>query len=95
VQSIGRECEKVTAARGVNPFSMKPESLFRETLPRAPESPQEIPLDGYLGPRQPSLTWGPRSTSHTLGVSDFGCGKSEPPHASVVCLLGAAAEDKR
>jgi hypothetical protein len=54
-QSIGRKYEKVTAARGVNPFSRKPESLFRETLPRAPESLQEIPLDGYLGPRQPSL----------------------------------------
>jgi hypothetical protein len=42
VQVIGRECEKVTVAGGVNPFSRKPESLFRETLPRAPELPQEI-----------------------------------------------------
>jgi hypothetical protein len=39
----------------VNPFSRKPESLFRETLLRAPESPQEIPLDGHLRPKQPSL----------------------------------------
>jgi hypothetical protein len=53
--SIGRECEKVTAARRVNPFSRKPESLFRETLPRVPESPQEISFDGHQGPRQPSL----------------------------------------
>jgi hypothetical protein len=50
-QPIGRECEKVTAARGVNPCPRKPESLFRETLPRASESPQEIPIDGHLGPR--------------------------------------------
>jgi hypothetical protein len=54
-QAIGRECEMVPAARGVNPFSRKRESLFRETLLRAPESPQEISLDGYLGPRQPNL----------------------------------------
>jgi hypothetical protein len=47
--------KKVTAARGVNPFSRKPKSLFRETLPRAPESPQEIPPDAHLGPRQPTL----------------------------------------
>jgi hypothetical protein len=55
VQAIGRECEKVTAARGVNPFSRKPESLFRETLPRALELPQEISPDAHIGPRQPTL----------------------------------------
>jgi hypothetical protein len=54
-QPIGRECEKVTAARGVNSFSRKHESFFRETLPRAPEMPQEIPFDEHLGPRQPSV----------------------------------------
>jgi hypothetical protein len=54
-QPIGRECKKVTAAHGVNPFSGKPESFFRKTLSRAPESPQEIPFDGHLGPRHPSL----------------------------------------
>jgi hypothetical protein len=41
------------------------------------------------------MTRVPGSTSHTLGVSDFGCGKSELLHAPVVRLLGAAAEDKR
>jgi hypothetical protein len=41
------------------------------------------------------MTRGPGSTSHTFCVSDFGCGKSEPPRASVVHLLGAATEDKR
>jgi hypothetical protein len=54
-QPIGIECEKVTTARGVNPFSMKPESLFRETLLCAPELLQEILFDGHHGPRQPSL----------------------------------------
>jgi hypothetical protein len=34
-QAIGRECEMVPAARGVNHFSRKPKSLFRETF-RAP-----------------------------------------------------------
>jgi hypothetical protein len=29
------------------------------------------------------VTRGPRSTSHTGYVPDFGCGKSEPPHAPV------------
>jgi hypothetical protein len=54
-QAIGRECEKVTVACEVNPFSRKPESLFRVTLPSAPESPPEIPPDVHLGPRQPTL----------------------------------------
>jgi hypothetical protein len=40
------------------------------------------------------MTRGPGSTSHTVCVSDFGCGKSEPPHA-IARRLGAAAEDKR
>jgi hypothetical protein len=34
-QAIGRECEKVTAAHGVNPFSRKPESLLGKPF-RAP-----------------------------------------------------------
>jgi hypothetical protein len=29
-QAIGRECERVPAARGVNPFSRKPKSLLRK-----------------------------------------------------------------
>jgi hypothetical protein len=41
------------------------------------------------------MTWGPGSTSHTVCVPDFGCGKRELPRVSVVRLLGAAAEDKR
>jgi hypothetical protein len=41
------------------------------------------------------MTRGPGSTSHTVCVPDFRCGKSEPPHAPVVRFLGAAAEDKR
>jgi hypothetical protein len=54
-QSIGRECERVTTTREVKPFSRKPESSFRETLPRAPQSPQEITRGGHLGSRQSSL----------------------------------------
>jgi hypothetical protein len=34
-QAIGRECERVPAARGVNPFSRKPESLLGKPF-RAP-----------------------------------------------------------
>jgi hypothetical protein len=41
-----------------------------------------------------SLTRGPGSTSHTVGVPDFGCEKSEQPHA-IARRLGGAAEDKR
>jgi hypothetical protein len=52
---LEENAKKVTTARRVNPFSRKPKSSFRETLPRAPESPQKISLDGYLGPRQASL----------------------------------------
>jgi hypothetical protein len=40
------------------------------------------------------MTRGPGSTSHTGCVTDFGCGKSEPPR-TIAHLLGAAAEDKR
>jgi hypothetical protein len=29
------------------------------------------------------MTQGSGSTSHTIGVPNFGCGKSEPPHAIV------------
>jgi hypothetical protein len=42
VQAIGRECERVPATRGVNPFSRKPESLlgkpFRSPLNRRKKS---------------------------------------------------------
>jgi hypothetical protein len=38
-QAIGRECEKVTAAHGVNSFFKETRVLVRETLSRAPQSP--------------------------------------------------------
>jgi hypothetical protein len=41
------------------------------------------------------MTRGPRPTSHTPWVSDLGCGKSEPPLAQVLRLLGAVVEDRR
>jgi hypothetical protein len=41
------------------------------------------------------MTWGPKSTSHTVCVPDFECEKSESPHAPVVLLLGAVTEDRR
>jgi hypothetical protein len=41
------------------------------------------------------MTRGPRPTGHTPWVPDPGCGKSEPPHAPVLRLLGAATEDRR
>jgi hypothetical protein len=43
----------------------------------------------------PVYAWGPGPTGHTPWVPDSGCGKSEPLHAPVVCLLGAATEDRR
>jgi hypothetical protein len=67
--SSWRECESLTAARGVNPFS-------RKTPARAP---------GNLARRVPSaqatqsLTWGPRPTSHAAGVLVSECKKGEPP----------------
>jgi hypothetical protein len=42
-----------------------------------------------------SMTRGLEPTGHIPWVPDPGCGKSEPPHAQVVRLLGAAAEDIR
>jgi hypothetical protein len=91
------KCEKLTTAHEVNHFSRKPESFIRETLPHAPETPQEIPFDGHLGLRQPSL-WhggpGPQVIQFVcriLGAKRAGC---ESPHA-IACHLGAAAEDKR
>jgi hypothetical protein len=135
-QAIGRECEKVTAARGVNSFFKETKVLVRETLPRAPQSPQKISPNAHQGHpvydigarvhksyrlcaglqvrkertaaraysappwgrcrrQTQSMTRGPRSTSHTVCVPNFGCGKSEPSCAPVVRLLGAAAKDKR
>jgi hypothetical protein len=49
MQSIGRECEKVTAARGVNSFFKETRVLVRETLSRAPQSPQKISPDAHQG----------------------------------------------
>jgi hypothetical protein len=54
-QSIGRECERVTAARGGEPFFKETRVLAQGTLPCAPQSPQEITREGHLGSRQPSL----------------------------------------
>jgi hypothetical protein len=48
-QSIGRECEKVTAAHGVNSFFKETRVLVRETLSRAPQSPQKISPDAHQG----------------------------------------------
>jgi hypothetical protein len=44
--AVGRECESVTAARGVNPFS-------RQTLPLAPRDAAENLA--RRAPKQPSL----------------------------------------
>jgi hypothetical protein len=143
-QSIGREYEKVTAARGVNSFFKETRVLVRETLSRAPQSPQKVSLDVHQGnpvydtgawvhksyelcaelwvrkkqtvvracranhrtrqrassspPQETtaqSMTRGPRPTGHTPWVPDPGCGKSEPPHAPIVRLLGATTEHRR
>jgi hypothetical protein len=48
-QTIGRECEKVTAARGVISFLKETRVLVRETLPRAPQSLQKISPDAHQG----------------------------------------------
>jgi hypothetical protein len=67
VKSIGRECERVTATREVKPFSRKPESSFRETLPHTPQSPQEITRDGHLDLGSPVYDTGARvHKSYTL-----------------------------
>jgi hypothetical protein len=47
-RSDWRECESVTAARGVNPFSRKTLSL----------APWEILSDAHLAPKRPSLGHG-------------------------------------
>jgi hypothetical protein len=53
----------------VNPFSRKPESSFRETLPHAPQSPQEIARDGHLDRSSPVYDSGARvHRSYTLRV---------------------------
>jgi hypothetical protein len=82
-QAIGRECERVPAARGVNPFSRKHESLlgkpFRVSLNRRRKSRLMRTKDQATQ----SMTQGAKSTSHTVCVPDFGCGKSEPRHAPV------------
>ena len=50
-------------------FSRKPESSFRETLLRAPQSPQEITCDGHLDPSSPVYDSGVRvHRSYTLRV---------------------------
>jgi hypothetical protein len=48
-QAIGREYEKVTAARMAKSFFKETRLLVRETLPRAPQSPQKISLDAHQG----------------------------------------------
>jgi hypothetical protein len=48
-QAIGREYEKVTVARRVNSFFKETRVLVRETLPRAPQSPQKISPDAHQG----------------------------------------------
>jgi hypothetical protein len=48
-QAIGRECKKVTAARGVNSFFKETRVLVRETLLRAPQSPQKISPNVHQG----------------------------------------------
>jgi hypothetical protein len=56
------------------------------------------PLDIQSGPPrlvQDLHVCKPDPTGHTPWVPNFGCGKSEQPHAPVVRLLGAAAEDRR
>jgi hypothetical protein len=54
-QAIGRECERVPAAPGEHPFFKETRVLVRETLPRAPQSPQKISPDAHQGPRQRNL----------------------------------------
>jgi hypothetical protein len=71
--AIGRECESVTAARGVNPSS-------RQTLPLVPQdatgNPDQRTPDAQV---TQSMTWGPGSISHMDCVLNAWCGKSEPP----------------
>jgi hypothetical protein len=64
-----RECESVTAGRGVNPFSGK-------ALPLAP---LEIQSDARLAPAATqSPTRGLGSACHTPGVLDSECGEDGP-----------------
>jgi hypothetical protein len=65
-----RECESVTAGRGVNPFSGKALSL----------APEEIPSDVRLAPvTTQSPTRGPGSACHTPGVLVSECREDGPP----------------
>jgi hypothetical protein len=72
---IGRECESVTAARGVNPSS-------RQTLPLTPRNAMGNP-DRSTPEAQAtqSMTRGPGPTSHTDCALNSWCGKSEPLRA--------------
>jgi hypothetical protein len=66
-----RECESVTAGRGVNSFSGK----------ALPLTPLEIPSDACLAPAATqSLTRGPGFACHTPGVLVSECGEDGPSH---------------
>jgi hypothetical protein len=79
-QAIGRECERVIAAREGEPF-------FKETRVLSQENPSACPsiTAGDLARRAPrtkttqSMTRGPGPISHAADVPVFECEKSEPP----------------
>jgi hypothetical protein len=81
--TIGRECESITAARRVNPFS-------RQTLPLTPRiatgNPTRRTPDASAAQ---SLTWAPGSISHAPGVQVSECRGSELP-----CGERTAAHDR-
>jgi hypothetical protein len=84
--TIGRECESVTAARGVNPFS-------RKILPLVPrDAAEDLARRAPRTKTTQSMTRGPGPTSHTGCVPDFECEKSEPPHVGMR-RLGAVVEE--
>jgi hypothetical protein len=89
--AVGRECESVTAARGVNPFS-------RKTLPLAPQDAAEKSCPTRTKATQP-MTWGPGPQ-----VIQLVCGspsakkanrhaRNEPPHAVVRLSISAENND--
>jgi hypothetical protein len=99
-QAIGRECEKATAARGVNFFFKEIRVLVRETLSRAPQSPQKILPDAHQG--NPVYDTGARvHTSYRLCAELWVWKKanhrahlwSEPPHAVARLFISAARDN--
>jgi hypothetical protein len=76
-----RECESVTVARGVNPFS-------RKTFPLAPRDATGNIARCAPKAAQP-MTRGPGPTRHTAGMRASACEEGEPPREERTAARGS------